>query len=122
MKKVKGLIFAALFAAVCVGFSSCDKEDENEKTNPDNLFAGTWTRDYVVVTITETTWTAKAEGATYNSGTYTYEGNDAQWTITNKGIGSANVGDEGSATISDGTLIVSNFSDGNMNGTYTKKN
>jgi hypothetical protein len=39
MKKVKSLIFAALFAAVCVGFGSCDKDDD-EGSSSDLI--GTW--------------------------------------------------------------------------------
>ena len=103
-------------------FVSCSKDEDSEKINPDNLFAGTWTDGYSVnIIITETTWTAKVESSTYNSGTYTYEGNTAQWKVTNKGMGSAQVGDVGNATIINGKMTISNFSDGNMNGTYTKK-
>jgi len=111
---------------VGLSFVSCDKDnDGGEKINPDNLFAGTWERDGsggdVIVVLTESTWTATYQGSLYNSGTYTYDGNTAIWKITNKGIGSANVGDAGSAIISNNKMTVSSFSDEDMNGQYTKQ-
>jgi hypothetical protein len=118
MKKI-----ACLFLAVTLIFSACSKGDDNEKINPDNLFAGTWVgkSGYVTVTISETTWAAQYESKVYNSGTYTYDDNSAVWTITNKGMSSANVGDTGSATISNGELTVANFNDQYMNGIYSKQ-
>ena len=112
----------ALF--VGLSFVSCDKDDNGgEKINSDNLFAGTWVKDDTgaVVVFTESTWTATYQGSLYNSGTYTYDGNTAIWKITNKGTGSANVGDTGSATISNNKMTVSSFSDTVMNGQYTKQ-
>jgi len=117
-------LFVAMLIA-SVSFVSCDKDDNKDKVNPNNQFAGTWTKDgsngAVTVILTETAWTAKYNNSTYNSGTYTYEGNVAEWKITNKGMGDANVGETGSATISNGKMIVSSFSDTAMNGSYTKK-
>jgi len=121
-KNLVYLFVVALF--VELSFTSCDKDDNGgEKINPDNLFAGTWVKDDTgaVAVLTESTWTATYQGSLYNSGTYTYEDNTAQWKITNKGMGSANVGDTGSATISNNKMTVSSFSDVNMNGKYTKQ-
>ena len=117
------MLLFSMVIFVGLSFTSCDKKDDGEKVNPDNPFAGTWidSSGDVNVVITETTWTAKYEGSTYNSGTYTYNGNTAQWKITNKGMGSANVGDVGSATITNGVLTVANFNDKAMNGQYSKK-
>jgi hypothetical protein len=44
MKKMKFLIFATLFAAVCAGFSSCDKDDEEDDNGQSyaELIVGTW--------------------------------------------------------------------------------
>jgi hypothetical protein len=112
---------AITMVALAMGFAACSEEKKDETTNP---FVGTWTQDgsngKVTAVLTEETWTAKVESSVYNSGTYTFEGNTAQWTVTNKGIGSAEVGDGGAATISDGKMAVSNFADANMNGTYSK--
>jgi hypothetical protein len=90
-----------------------------------NNFVGTWTQDgsggSVKVVLTQTNWTATYNNATYNAGTYTYDGTTATWTVTNKGQGSANVGATGNATIqSNGKMVVANFADSAMNGTYTK--
>jgi len=107
--------------------AGCDKKTGGSggTVNPNNPFAGTWVQDgsggSVTVVLTENTWTAKYENAIYNSGTYTYTGNTARWKITNEGIGSANVGDTGIATVLNNKMTVSNFSDDDMNGTYTKQ-
>ena len=89
-------------------------------------FEGTWTKDgngvVVTVVITNTGWTAKVADSIYNSGTHTYNGDEAQCEISNKGRGSANVGETGSAKIDNGKMTVSNFSDHWMNGTYSKYN
>jgi len=117
--------FAILIAVFSLTFVACDKDDGSEKIHSDNLFAGTWVQDYsdgdVVVVFTETKWTSKYKSSTYNSGTYTYEGNTAQLTVTNKGTGSANVGNTGTATISNNKMTISGFSDENMNDRYTKR-
>jgi hypothetical protein len=118
-KSVLWMAAIGLMVMTSTVFTSC--KDDDDDSNP---FAGTWTKDgsggYVTVVITESAWTAKAGNSTYNSGTYTYEGNSAQWTVTNKGIGNANVSDIGNATISDGKLTVANFNDSDMNGIYSK--
>ena len=119
------ILISCLFATSAFLFTGCGKDDA-EKINPNNQFAGTWTKDNnpewtVTVVIKETTWVAKVDNETYNSGTYTYTGNTAQWKITNKGMGSANVGETGNAAISNNKMIVSSFSDEYMNGQYTKQ-
>ena len=129
MKKFKKLLClrVACFALLAGGilFSGCKKDDDSEKTNPNNQFAGNWVKDdsggKVTVVLTENTWTAKYQSSIYNSGTYTYEGSTAQWEITNKGKGNANVGDTGNAAISNSKMIVSNFNDLGMNGQYSKQ-
>ena len=116
----------AYFTLLVTGLilSGCSK-DEDEKINPNNLFAGTWVADRdsdVVVVLTENTWTARYDGEVYNSGTYTYEENVAVWKVNNKGMGTASVGETGNATISsNGKMVVTSFSDVYMNGTYTKQ-
>jgi len=91
-----------------------------------NSFSGTWKKDendvLVTVVITNTAWTSEVADIIYNSGTYTYNGGDAQCEITIKGRGSAKVGEKGNAKIVNDKMIVSNFSDNWMNGTYSKYN
>jgi len=126
----KSLFKLVLVAIIMISFAACDKNKNNSSSNSNgsetsNLFVGTWTADRdndVVVVLTATQWTAKYDGTIYNSGTYTYEGTTAKWTITNKGMSSASVGDTGIANMYQGKMVVSNFSDENMNGIYTKKN
>ncbi|MDR1678968.1 MAG: hypothetical protein LBR81_04240 [Prevotellaceae bacterium] len=126
-------LFLALGLTAAV-FTSCGDDSEsngngNENTNGNgnagNPFTGTWTRDgsngSITVEFTGTTWTAKSGNSIYNSGTYIYDGNTAVLKVSNKGIGNANVGETGSATISNNQMTVSNFSDGNMNGQFTKE-
>jgi uncharacterized protein (TIGR02145 family) len=36
MKKIKFLMFAALFAAVCAGFGSCEKDDDDKNSKEEN--------------------------------------------------------------------------------------
>jgi hypothetical protein len=96
----------------------------NGSTN-DNPFVGTWTQDgsggSVKVEATENTWTAKYNNTLYNSGIYTYSGIPlVEWIVTDKGISDETVGGTGNAAIVNGKMIVSSFSDTNMNGTYSK--
>jgi len=123
MKKVMFLFVAMLIASA--SFVSCDKDDDKGGVNPNNQFAGTWVADRdndVIVVLTEKTWTAKYDGEVYNSGTCTYEESVAEWKVTNKGMGTAPIGETGSATISsNGKMVVTSFSDVYMNGSYTKK-
>jgi hypothetical protein len=115
---------AIIAIAAVIGFSIVACGDGGGNSNGDNPFVGTWTKDdsggNIKVTVTSTTWTATLSGSTYNSGTYTYSGNAAEYTITNKGSGSADAGSTGIATISGGEMILSDFSDSNMNGNYSK--
>ena len=89
-----------------------------------NSFLGGWIKEgsnnLVAVVITNTAWIAKFADATYNSGTYTYDGDEVQCEITNKGHGTANVGETGNAKIDGEIMMVYNFSDSWMNGTYSK--
>ena len=93
-------------------------EDTFDTYNP---FVGTWTAGSVSVVIDKNTWIAKFSGSVYNSGTYTHKENESQLKVTDKGIGSAAVGETGIATVSDNKMIVSNLIDKNMNGRYTRK-
>ena len=110
-------------------FSSCDTHidmgDDTVNLNNNNPFVGTWvkdnTDDAVSVVLTNDTWQAIYESSVYNKGTYTCDGNTALWKITDKGKSSANVGDTGSATISNNKMTVSSFSDDDMNGQYKKQ-
>jgi hypothetical protein len=106
---------------ITMSFATCNKEKDDEMANP---FIGTWTKDgsggKVTVVITEKVWTGKSGSFVYNSGTYTFEGNNAQLTVTGKGMGSSDVGDKGTATVSDGKMTVSDFADTNMNEKYSK--
>jgi len=113
------LMVGVILVFCLVGCDDGSKDDGNG-----NPFAGTWTQDgtggAVKVVLTSSTWTARYNNSVYNEGTYTYEGSTATWTVTNKGMGSAVVGATGSASISNGKMVVSNFSDNAMNGTYSK--
>ena len=130
MKKIS--VFFTMVLFVALSFTSCSKDDDGEKADPNNPYVGTWVKDGsdgdVVVVFTNTAWTAKYQNNTYNSGSYTWEWIDednanayGEWTITNEGIGDAKKGDKGNAVIDSGKLFVSNFNDGNMNGSYTKQ-
>ena len=111
--------FAILVCSLVLFAASCNNDDDKDKVA--NPFKGSWTRDGVTVVLTDNAWTAQAGGATYNSGTYTYSGKTATMTVTNKGMGSAEVGSSGTASIgSDNKLVVSGFTDTAMNGTYAK--
>ena len=124
MKKLILLLFCLSAFLLLPG---CKKEEKNkEPNNPtDNPFFGVWEQvgssGEVTVEFTATTWIAKSSGSTYNSGTYIFDGNDALIKITNKGMGSAGVGETGNATISGNTMTTSNFSDPYMNSQFTKK-
>jgi hypothetical protein len=96
--------------------------------NGKTLSASTGDGYTVVVTITDATWAANIYSGSYhaglyNSGTYTYSGKGAQWTVTTVGtLGTdfTNVGDTGLAILLDnGSIVVANFYDSNMNGTYS---
>jgi hypothetical protein len=94
----------------------------------ENPFVGTWTMDNkggtVYVTLTNTTWTAAADGAVYNSGTYTHITGTkaAEWTVTGGGHYTGNTGI--AFFTDDDTIRVANFSNvySEMNGTFTKLN
>jgi len=121
--------------AACLVLSGCnilggDDEIEEFESGMLEVFIGVWEKDNsggsVLLDFTETTWTARYEGATYNSGTYDIDkttGNiiTAKLKVTNKGTGSANVGNTGNAslTLGDNKITVSGFSDANMNGQYS---
>ena len=119
----------------CIVLSGCDifgGEDEYEEIESwmSEVFIGVWEKDNsggsVLIDFTADAWTASYEGATYNSGTYevnkiTESAITANLKVTNKGIGSANVGSTGSAVLTLGSnkIAVSGFSDANMNGQYS---
>jgi len=63
----------------------------------------------------------KHEKTTYCNGEYIYKGTAAVLEITDPGESNADVGDVGAAKISDDTMTVSGFSDGILNGKFTKK-
>jgi hypothetical protein len=63
----------------------------------------------------------KKDNSIYNSGSYVYEENTAQWTITDKGKSSATEGDTGKAIVYSEKMTVSGFNDDLMIGQYTKK-
>ena len=86
----------------------------------DNPFAGTWSAGNVSVVIDKIAWTAKYCDSVYNSGTYSFEENIAKLKVTNRGIGRADVGENGFALISNNKMVVSGLIDTNMNGSYTK--
>lgn len=89
-----------------------------------NVAGKIWAKDgsngLVTVIITNSSWVAKVANATYNSGTYTSEGNEFLCEITNKGRGTANIGETGNAKVDKKIMTVYNFSDYWMNGTYSK--
>jgi len=63
----------------------------------------------------------KHEKTTYCNGEYIYKGTAAVLEITDPGESNADIGDVGAAKISDDTMTVSGFSDGILNGKFTKK-
>jgi hypothetical protein len=115
----------AIIAVIGFSMVACDSgsggDDGNSGSDGFNPFVGLWTLDSngrITATVTETTWTARYNTSVYNSGTYTYKGNNATFKITNKGQGSEDVGFTFPASISGNKMIISTT--GSMNGTYTK--
>ena len=110
---------AAMARAFGIMVIGCDN-DNGGSTNDNNSFVGEWTQDdsngTVKVTFTNTEWTATVSGNVYNKGTYTSE-NPSTWTVTGGTAACAT----GTATIAYGKMTVTNFTDSNMNGTYTKQ-
>jgi len=121
------LATAVLF--LVTAFVSCKKDRGGSGSSggddADSPFAGTWIMDgsggNVTMEIGGTTWVVKHEKTIYCSGEYGYKGTAAVLEITNPGESSAERGDVGAAKISDDTMTVSGFSDGILNGTFTKK-
>jgi len=120
MKKVilNCLVVTAL--VVSAAFTSYNGNEDNKEGRSENPFVGVWTGNGANVVVTDSTWTAQVGSYTYSSGTYTYEGATAEMTITDKGMSSASVGEKGSAVISYRNLVVSGFSDEDMNGAYSQ--
>ena len=124
-------LFAVLFTLMsgCVILGEGDEEDGEWLTENSHSFVGIWEKDNtggVSIEFTETAWTARYNGSTYNSGTFkvrkrTETTVSAQLQVTQAGTGSAKVGDVGIATLSlnKNYLMTSGFSDGNMNGFYS---
>ena len=138
MEQLKNILRRACFLcclSACIVLSGCSifgKEDDEIFVDSSmfEIFIGVWEKDNsggsVLIEFTDDAWTASYEGATYNSGTYevnnaTESSVTATLKVTNKGIGSANVGNTGSAvlTIGSNMITVSGFSDANMNGQYS---
>ena len=96
----------------------------NEKDEEDNPFVDTWNKDASAPAVTfvfgQSSWISYVGGSPYNSGTYSFTGNTAVLTVTNNGNGSASTGSTGSATIMNGKMSISGFSDATMNGQYSK--
>ena len=122
MKNKSIALFCILLISGLV-FSACIMSVDTKITTDSSPFAGTWTNSLygdVKVIITETEFLSTVDGDTYNGGTYTYTGKTAIFTITDPGTGSAKAGTKGNANIDNGKLVLENFFDDNMNGTYIK--
>jgi len=123
------LTLATAILVLMTAFVSCKKDRGGSGSSggddTDSPFSGAWIMDgsggNVTMEIGETTWVVKHEKTIYCSGEYIYKGSAAVLEITNSGESSADVGDVGAAKISDDTITVSGFSDGILNGTFTKK-
>jgi len=124
--------FLTLATAVLVlmtAFVSCNKDRGGSGGSggeePDSPFAGTWLKDGIPggisIEMDGATWVVKSGKETYCNGEYGYKGNAAVLEITNAGESNAEVGDVGAAKMTDDIMTVSGFSDGLLNGTFTKK-
>jgi hypothetical protein len=122
---MKSKLVLTLGALLVLGlmFAACDNGTNDNGT--ENPFVGIWIKDYsggsTKVTVTEDTWSAKHKDVFYNGGTYTYSGTPSSvWTVTDKGQGSAEPNETGNAAIANGKMTISDFSDSNMNGSYSR--
>jgi len=79
----------AIFAVIGFSLAACEN----------NPFIGTWSDGTLTVTCTEDTWTAVYRGQTVGAGTYTPNGDKADFTEPNGNI-------FGKATVSDDTMTV----------------
>ena len=110
-------------------FVSCKKDRGGSGSSggedSDSPFAGTWLKNEILggisIEMDGTTWVVKSGKETYCNGEYGYKGNTAVLEITNAGESNAAEGDVGAAKMTDDTMIISGFSDGVLNGMFTKK-
>ena len=100
--KVFGII--TLVAVIGFSFAACDDGYDGkgrDNGNRTNLFLGTWTGDGLVLTCTDSTWSAESNGESW-SGTCTYSRNYNSVVFTQTGGGTY-----GTATVSANTMTLS---------------
>ncbi|MDR2972092.1 MAG: hypothetical protein LBU83_09215 [Bacteroidales bacterium] len=122
-KKFLSLMTAVLIVMAAFNFASCKKDSGSSDSGgtSDNPFVGTWNSDDYedfILEVKETTWKLDANCV---SGTYTYKGKEAKFTVTK--VESCNedgseVGDEAIATINGNKLTLD---DGDEVYVFTKK-